>query len=444
MSSDRPVSYLDSDLILPPVPPHPSHANLSCYPTYFDKYVTSSLHLPTMPSKARRAQRKKNLLKLYFKFRKQHARQLKRRTAFLRRVLGQGIGSSRESTPPRLDLDFDMSGGMASDSSSSSEWSDLFAESPLDSSAYTTSEDSSDSDDEAMPHLLPVIMDDSDTDSDLSDSESDGSEGNESDSDSMDGMGYFGDEEDWTLEDGLAGSDNESDGETAGIPPLSSIARLGRYVHHSISAMYANRYEVPRTHIPRPPSTLRFVLEVWKTERPDFFRRELRVTPTTFDSMVERLQDDPVFTNKSENMQMPVKHQLAITLYRFGHDGNAASLDSVATWSGYGKGTIPLVTRRVMTAILRRDFIDESISFPTDEEKRKAKEWVAAHSCEAWRHGWCMVDGTLVPLFNRPYWYGQSYYDRKCSYSLNIQVRDSLSLDLRKANSPECQDCLHA
>ena len=32
------------------------------------------------------------------------------------------------------------------------------------------------------------------------------------------------------------------------------------------------------------------------------------------------------------------------------------------------------------------------------------------------------MDGTLVPLSKRPTWFGESYFDRKCNYSLNIQV----------------------
>ena len=81
-----------------------------------------------------------------------------------------------------------------------------------------------------------------------------------------------------------------------------------------------------------------------------------------------------------------------------------------------------LITRRVMTAVLRPDFLDDVIHFPTPEEKEEAKEWVENHSCKAWRGGWCMVDGTLVPLDERPFWYGESYFDRKQNYSLNIQV----------------------
>ena len=94
---------------------------------------------------------------------------------------------------------------------------------------------------------------------------------------------------------------------------------------------------------------------------------------------------------------MPIEEQVAITLYRFGHDSNSSGLQAVANWAGVGKDTVSLVTRRVMTAILHPDFIKEAVRWPTDEEKEAAKIWVEQHSCHAWHGGWCFVDGTLVP-----------------------------------------------
>jgi hypothetical protein len=129
-----------------------------------------------------------------------------------------------------------------------------------------------------------------------------------------------------------------------------------------------------------------------------------------------------VFFNDSNNPQLAVKDQLAITLYRFGHDGNAASLQGVANWAGVGKGTVTLCTRHVMATVLQEDFMNAAVYFPTELEKDEAKAWVQAHSCKAWRHRWCFVDGALVPLSNRPFWFGESYFDRKSNYSLNVQV----------------------
>jgi hypothetical protein len=173
-------------------------------------------------------------------------------------------------------------------------------------------------------------------------------------------------------------------------------------------------------------------LMVQKHLRPDHFRQALRVSPATFDEIVTKISLDPVFFNNSD------WQQLAVALYRFGHDGNATSLQSVANWAGLGKGTILLCTRRVMAAILRPRFMKEAVQMPTAADKEEAKVWVDAHSCHAWQNGWCFVDGTLVPLANRPYWFGESYFDRKCNYSLNIQVRINYSLFTKVKLIYEC------
>ncbi|KAJ3727612.1 hypothetical protein C8R42DRAFT_572792 [Lentinula raphanica] len=188
--------------------------------------------------------------------------------------------------------------------------------------------------------------------------------------------------------------------------------------------MYEHRYEVPRTRLLRPSeSYLHHVLMTLKTGRADHFREQLRVTPYTFDKLVSAIEDDVIFENYSETArQAPVEEQLAVVLYRFGHDGNAANVQGVSNWAGIGKGTVLLYTRRIFTALLRPDFMNGAVRMPTEAEKEEAKEWVEKRSCKAWRNGWCFVDGTLVPLYARPHWFGESYFDRKCRYSLNFQV----------------------
>ena len=175
--------------------------------------------------------------------------------------------------------------------------------------------------------------------------------------------------------------------------------QLRRWVHQNITEMYANRYKMPRTNeIPWGPSQMHHVLFTLKSAHPDQFREELHVTPRTFDILVNKLQYDMVFGNSSHHPQMPVEEQLAITLFCFGHDGNAANLQGVANWAAVGKGTVLLVTHRVMTAVLWPEFMNEAVCFPDAEEKEAAKKWVHQHSCRAWHNGWCLVDGTLIPL----------------------------------------------
>ena len=100
--------------------------------------------------------------------------------------------------------------------------------------------------------------------------------------------------------------------------------------------------------------------------------------------------------------QFKNQDQLAITLYCFDHFGNAAGLDKVSKWSGYGKGTGSLAMLRVMAAFLCKELIDEGVSIPTEHEKEEAKKWVEKHSCKEWCNGWCIVDGTLITLYNKP------------------------------------------
>jgi hypothetical protein len=128
----------------------------------------------------------------------------------------------------------------------------------------------------------------------------------------------------------------------------------------------------------------------------------------------------PIFSNNSCHPQTPTYIQLAIALFRFGHHGNAASVESIAQWAGVSAGVIMKCTRRVIVAFLSMH--DSVIQWPTKDEKDEAKAWVESVSCEDWAGGFCMVDGTLIPLFEKPRHHGEVYFDRKSNYSLNVQV----------------------
>ncbi|KAF8233148.1 hypothetical protein L208DRAFT_1268176, partial [Tricholoma matsutake] len=195
-------------------------------------------------------------------------------------------------------------------------------------------------------------------------------------------------------------------------------------IREEIEHMYCKHYEVPCTRIPKPDkSFLHHLLMTLKAGRPKDFCGELWVSPYTFDCLVAKISVDPVFANNSETaLQTPVEEQLAVALYCFGHDENAAGLQSTACWAGVGKGTIHLFTRRVMVAVLWPEFMQEAVRYPTPEEKEEAKKWVAKCSCKVWRRGWCFVDGTLVPLSKHPFWFGESYFNWKCQYLLSFQI----------------------
>ncbi|KAF6746460.1 hypothetical protein DFP72DRAFT_823115 [Ephemerocybe angulata] len=192
------------------------------------------------------------------------------------------------------------------------------------------------------------------------------------------------------------------------------------YYHDILEQILADRRLRFSEKVPKA-SQLPLVLGQFKENDPKRFQRNLRVSPATFDALVLAIEDHSVFHNRSYTAkQFPVEIQLAIALYRFGHFGNAASVEGVAQWSGTSAGLIVKSTVRVIVAFL--SLHDKVIRWPSPSEKKAAKQWVEDESCPAWRDGFCMVDGTLIPLFEKPGHHGETYFDRKGNYSFSIQV----------------------
>ena len=119
---------------------------------------------------------------------------------------------------------------------------------------------------------------------------------------------------------------------------------------------------------------------------------------------------------------MLVEQQLAIALYCFGHYRNAASTMKVALWAGVGFGTVPLVPKQVIKALNSEQFHHSSVHWSSEGAKATAKASVEEASCPAWHDGWLMVDGTLVPLFMHPGFFGNTWFDQKSNYSMNVQI----------------------
>lgn len=408
-----------------------------------------------MPRRSPRRARTENLLKAYSKWRKERSLRERRRLRRLHRSLRQlnlpvdtldssdasdiddhaqaytlpSLRHARSPSPTSFS-ETDSSSSLSSSNSdfeTTTDWSTLFG-SNWRSSGSSHDDDTSESTssgDAAMPDLESI---DPESDMDADEQDRDGMESvNWDDFEELDGEdNSSGPSEDDSSSDWDTGDDGDDEGmewsPEEDVSPLDATTRMSRRVRKTIDEWHRNRYEVPRNQNHRPPGSLLHTLTVYKHHRPDHFRRDLRVTPATFDALHARIAPDPIFSNNSNNEQMPVDHQLAIALFRFGHSGNGASVARVAAWAGYSTGAVLHATKRVMIALLRRDVQREVFTFPTAEEKEEAKKWVESQSCKAWRGGWLMVDGTLIPLYARPYWYGESYFDRKSNYSLNFQV----------------------
>ncbi|KAF9503288.1 hypothetical protein BS47DRAFT_1310041 [Hydnum rufescens UP504] len=196
------------------------------------------------------------------------------------------------------------------------------------------------------------------------------------------------------------------------------MARIRQF----LQAVWDTRVLTRSVEVPKL-GQLDLVLTFYKGGHPARFRRNLCIAPDTFDGLLTMIEDHDIFqpsSDRPQHQQMPVSWQLAVTLFQLGHFGNAASVESIAQWAGCSAGTVVACTRHIFKAVSALH--DIAIRRPTMGEKEAARDWVEDQSCRAWRGGYCMVDGTLVPLSDKPGLHGEAYFDRKSRYSLSLTV----------------------
>ena len=159
------------------------------------------------------------------------------------------------------------------------------------------------------------------------------------------------------------------------------------------------RYLSACTSIPKA-GTLHLAWEYAKDpSHHSLFQQLLHISPHSFAVLFELIKNHPVFQNNSCVPQAPVDYQLAVTLYRMGRYGNAASLADVALTAGCGEGSVENWTYHYLEAI--ESLHDIFVQPLTAEEKEAEKAWVdsAMGFKGLWCEGWIMYDGTIVILY---------------------------------------------
>ncbi|CAM6128040.1 unnamed protein product [Calypogeia fissa] len=178
--------------------------------------------------------------------------------------------------------------------------------------------------------------------------------------------------------------------------------------------MEATRYFVDR---PLTNKSKDFVENFFHELPPKLFRQLTRMDKGSFFELVRRIENHPIFSNKSTLEQAPVSWQLAVTLDRLGHDGNGACLNHlIPTW-GISNGSLCNFTTRCFTALNLA--LKGVLKWP---ESAECKRIAAEFAKKGFPNCVGLIDGTLIPLAQRPKDSGECYYDRKCRYSMNAQV----------------------
>lgn len=137
------------------------------------------------------------------------------------------------------------------------------------------------------------------------------------------------------------------------------------------------------------------------------FRSCFRTTKEGFKSLMDLLQGHNIFYNKSTYPQAHPGWQLAVALMRIGTYGNGASAVRVEGTLFLGQGTVTLYTNRVITAILSKR--NQWLAWPDAARRREMREVLAPEGFPG-----CVgfVDGTTIPLAQKPAADGETYHDR--------------------------------
>lgn len=140
-----------------------------------------------------------------------------------------------------------------------------------------------------------------------------------------------------------------------------------------------------------------------------------------FNVIWELIKGDLLFTNNSNVSQTPVDIQLAVTLYRLDHYGNAESLEDVARLAGISKGSVEAFIYHCFDAI---EALHDMFVRPLTQKEKEWEKWMDQHLGfkGLWNEGWIMYNRTIVILYAKPGLNGDAYYTCKANYGLNVQV----------------------
>lgn len=109
------------------------------------------------------------------------------------------------------------------------------------------------------------------------------------------------------------------------------------------------RNAVPRLMLPKSED---WYLNILPELNEDRFKYFLRVSRNDFQKILDLIKDNPIFHGKNCSKQIPVEKQLALTLFKLGHDGSGSSVQSTGAMFGVGDGgSVMKIAIRVISVI---------------------------------------------------------------------------------------------
>ncbi|KAK3804528.1 MAG: hypothetical protein JOS17DRAFT_693243 [Linnemannia elongata] len=170
---------------------------------------------------------------------------------------------------------------------------------------------------------------------------------------------------------------------------------------HVLHSQYSAECAITR----RPPH---YLTERFPSLTAEEFRSMFRTTREGFSALLDKIQDHPIFSNNSTCPQAHPSLQLAVALTRLGVNGTGASVSKIQAIFGIGTGTATVYTNRVVQALwdMRKDWV----VWPNFERRREIGRVMRM---EGFPNCVGFIDGTTLPLSQKPALDGEVYFDRK-------------------------------
>ena len=166
-----------------------------------------------------------------------------------------------------------------------------------------------------------------------------------------------------------------------------------------------NRYLLPRSKIPRsmvyqPPD----LADIPR----DNFKHIFRRTYSAFKTLSENIHSHSIFHNSSRFKQRDPSIQLAVALAQFGSNGNGTAIKRIQSIFGIGHGTICSYTKQIIKVLT--DLESQFIQWQTKEQRIESSQVMHQEGFPG-----CIgfIDGTTIPVNQKPAMDGNHYYDRK-------------------------------
>jgi DDE superfamily endonuclease len=149
------------------------------------------------------------------------------------------------------------------------------------------------------------------------------------------------------------------------------------------------------------------------------FKQKYRMEFKSFQKVVNKIKDHPVFHNTSKHKQMSVEKQLAVFLRYVGTEGDGASNNGQRNTFCIGYGSASNYRFRVAKALVSLQ--KEYYLWPDENERKEiSKEFQAMND---FPRVVGIMDGTLFPLAFSPQTKdAPDYSGRKFSYSLSVLI----------------------